>query len=204
MKYLRDILFNSGVGAIYGSADLVIKSLHQDSRSVRPGSLFFAVRGTASDGHVFIGKAIEAGAAAIVCEELPGNLEKEVTYCVVPDSTRAMGIVASNFYGNPSARMKLIGVTGTNGKTTTATLLEELFTSLGYKTGLVSTILYRINGKEIPSTHTTPDSITLNSMFARMVEEGCSHCFMEVSSHAVVQNRIAGLTFCGGIFTNLT
>lgn len=187
-----------------GSTDIWIQFLHFDSRTVIPGSLFFAVKGIVSDGHQYIDQAIEKGAIAIVCETFPRVRMDNVTYLQVEDSATSMGRIASHFYGNPSGSMNLIGVTGTNGKTTTVTLLHGLFQALGYKTGLISTISNKINEMVIPSTCTTPDSIQLNEMMAKMLDEGCTYCFMEVSSHAVDQKRIAGLTFKGGIFTNIT
>jgi len=204
LKYLRDILFEIRIINLSGSIDIEIHSLQFDSRKVVPGSLFIALKGTATDGHHYIGQAIEKGAIAIVCEVLPEVINDKVTYLQVEDSADIMGRIASGFYGNPSGKLNLVGVTGTNGKTTTVTLLYELFQLLGQKTGLISTILSKINGKVIPSSHTTPDSLQLNQMMAKMVDEGCTHCFMEISSHAVVQKRIAGLTFQGGIFTNIT
>lgn len=187
-----------------GSTDIGIHALHFDSRKVVPGSLFFAVKGTVSNGHQYIEQAIEKGATAVVCENYPESRIENVTYLKVGDSAESMGRIASQFYGNPSEKLKLIGVTGTNGKTTTVTLLHGLFRILGYSTGLISTIATKINENTIPSTHTTPDSLQLNEMLATMVEEGCTCCFMEVSSHAVDQKRIAGLKFKGGIFTNIT
>jgi UDP-N-acetylmuramoyl-L-alanyl-D-glutamate--2,6-diaminopimelate ligase len=187
-----------------GSLDIEITSLTFDSRSVEAGSLFFALRGTSSDGHDFIDMAIERGTVAIMCEELPQTIKESVTYVVVADSQRAMGEAASAFWGHPSRRLKLVGVTGTNGKTTTVTLLYDLFRALGHKAGLISTVDYRFGETVVPSTHTTPDAIRLNAMMAKMVEKGCEYCFMEVSSHAVVQERIAGLRFTGAAFTNIT
>ncbi len=175
-----------------------------DSRKAKPGFLFVAVKGTLSDGHDYISKAIELGATAVVCEKLPEMITETVTYVTVKDSAQALGIIASNFYENPSAKVKLTGVTGTNGKTTTATLLYQLFTKLGYAVGLISTVENRIIDKVIHATHTTPDPIQLNELLKNMVEQGCSHVFMEVSSHAVDQERIAGLKFAGAIFTNIT
>lgn len=203
MKRLSDILENAGVLEISGSPEIDIMSLKFDSRTVEPGCLYFAVRGTASDGHRFIPDALKAGAVAIVCETVPEN-STNATYIKVADSNFAKAIIASNFYGNPSSSLKLVGVTGTNGKTTTVTLLHQLFQKLGNKSGLISTIQNKIGEQNIPSTHTTPDPVHLNELMAQMAEEGCIHCFMEVSSHAMVQQRIAGLTFSGGIFTNLT
>jgi UDP-N-acetylmuramoyl-L-alanyl-D-glutamate--2,6-diaminopimelate ligase len=204
MRILRDILGKADVIEVLGTMDIEIQSLVFDSRAVEPGCLYFAVKGTNSDGHLFIADAIKSGAVAIVCEQLPVTLDVNITYVHVKDSSFSKAIIASNFYKNPSSRLTLVGVTGTNGKTTTVTLLHELFQKLGYQTGLISTIQNKINDRILPSTHTTPDPVQLNGLLSLMVEEGCTHCFMEVSSHAVVQNRITGLTFRGGIFTNLT
>jgi len=184
--------------------DTEVKGLTFDSRKVAPGFVFVAVSGTVSDGHNFIQKAIDAGAAAIVCERLPETVNETVTYVTVKNSAQALGIMASNFYGNPSDRMKLVGVTGTNGKTTTVTLLYQLFSALGYNVGMLSTVENRIINEPVPATHTTPDPIQLNELLKRMVTAGCTHVFMEVSSHAVDQERIAGLKFAGALFTNIT
>lgn len=166
--------------------------------------MFVAVRGTTSDGHQFIGKAIDSGAVAIVCERLPEHLVKKTTYIQVADSAEALGWAASNFHGRPSEKLKLVGITGTNGKTTTATLLYDLFLALGYKTGLISTIENKVNKRSIKSTHTTPDAESINLLIQQMVEAGCDYAFMEVSSHAIAQRRIAGLFFTGGVFTNIS
>ncbi len=173
-----------------------------DSREVKPGYVFFAVRGTISDGHSYISKAIENGAVIVVCEDAP--VEGKAMFCTVEDSKEALGIAASNFQGNPSGQLSLVGVTGTNGKTSVCTLLYRLFSELGYKTGLISTVEYKIGNQTISSTHTTPDPVKLNRLLGEMVEAGCDYVFMEVSSHAVDQRRIAGLHFKGGIFTNIT
>lgn len=204
MKALSDILRSVNFKQMKGASDIQISAITYDSREVKAGSLFFAVKGTRVDGHSFIAQVIEKGAAAIVCENLPQNLIGSVSYIQVDDSSYASGIIASNWFGNPSKKLRLVGITGTNGKTTTVTLLFNLFRELGYHTGLLSTILNRIDDDIIPSTHTTPDAIQLNFLLNHMVEKGCSYCFMEVSSHAIVQNRIAGLTFTGAIFSNLT
>lgn len=182
----------------------VIKSIEFDSRKVCPDSLFIAVKGTKTDGHDFIGDAISSGAKAVICELIPGNPDNEVIWIQTSCSAKALGIVSSNFYGNPSSCLKLVGVTGTNGKTTIATLLYNTFSRLGYKCGLFSTVCNYICSRELPATHTTPDPIVLNRLMAEMVNEGCDYAFMEVSSHAIDQYRIAGLKFAGGIFTNLT
>jgi len=204
MKALTEVLRDVNVKQIKGAPDAVISGITYDSREVKAGSLFFAVKGTRVDGHNFISQVIEKGAVAIVCENLPESLIDGVTYVVVEDSSYSSGTIASNWFGNPSKKLKLVGITGTNGKTTTVTLLFNLFRELGFHTGLLSTILNRIDDEIIPSTHTTPDAIQLNFLLDHMVAKGCSYCFMEVSSHSIVQNRIAGLTFAGGIFSNIT
>ena len=204
MKLLRDILYKAGIVEITGSTQIEVPAICFDSRKVTKGCLFIAVRGTQSDGHSFIEKSIEQGTAAVICEELPANPNKKVIYIKVKDSAVALGNVSSNFYDNPSDKLKLIGITGTNGKTTTAKLLHQLFTDAGYKSGLISTVNNVIGEVAETATHTTPDPIQLNALLYKMAEAGCTHCFMEVSSHAVVQHRITGLTFCGGIFTNIT
>lgn len=190
--------------SVSGSTDIMVSSLTFDSRAVNENSVFIAIKGTSSDGHDFIYQAISSGARAVVCHTLPAVLDKKVTYILVDETSKAMGLIASNFFCNPSREMKIIGVTGTNGKTTTATLLHDLFRKFGYSCGLLSTVCNKINEEIIPSTHTTPDAINLNQLLHAMVEAGCTYCFMEVSSHAVVQNRIAGIEFAGGIFTNIT
>lgn len=204
MKNLKEIIYKAGLTEVRGSVEKEITAVCLDSREVIPGSLFIAVRGTLADGHKFIDSAIEKGASAIVCEELPVKIEEQVTYIRVNDSAAALGMIAANFYDHPSGKLKLVGITGTNGKTTVATLLYKLFTDLGYKCGLISTVENRILDNSIPSTHTTPDSISLNRLLHQMVESRCDFCFMEVSSHAVAQNRILGLGFSGGVFTNIT
>ena len=201
---LDKLLQGVEVRSLVGDGTVAVGRLEFDSRKVVPGTLFFATRGTQADGHAYIPAAVAAGAAAVVCEELPAERPAGVTFVQVPDSTVALGQVASAFYGHPSRRLKLVGVTGTNGKTTTATLLYRMFRRLGYKAGLISTVVYCVDDREIPSTHTTPDSIRLNAMMAEMVEAGCDYCFMEVSSHSLVQHRTAGLAFVGGIFSNIT
>jgi UDP-N-acetylmuramoyl-L-alanyl-D-glutamate--2,6-diaminopimelate ligase len=189
---------------IFENRELDMTGIHSDSRKIKEGYLFVAVPGTQSDGHSYIEKAIENGAKIIVCRNLPEYLHPGITYIQVKDSAEALGQLASLWNGEPSKHLQLIGVTGTNGKTTIATLLYVIFRKLGYKAGLLSTVCNYINDKEIPATHTTPDAIELNNLLALMVAEGCDYVFMEVSSHAVVQKRIAGLQFKGGIFTNLT
>lgn len=201
---LDKLLQGVEVRSLVGDGTVEVGRLEFDSRKVVPGTLFFATRGTQADGHAYIPAAVAAGAAVVVCEELPAERPAGVTFVQVSDSTVALGQIASAFYGHPSRRLKLVGVTGTNGKTTTATLLYRMFRKLGYKAGLISTVVYCVDDREIPSTHTTPDSIRLNGMMAEMVEAGCDYCFMEVSSHSLVQHRTAGLTFTGGIFSNIT
>ena len=201
---LKDLLYKIPLLATSGSMDTEITNLAMDSRKVEPGSLFIATRGTVADGHTFIEKAIDLGAVAVLCEELPATPASEVAYIRVLDSTRTMGLVAANFYNQPSQKLKLVGVTGTNGKTSVATLLFRLFRALGYRCGLLSTVQNQIDDEVIPATHTTPDAITTSQLLTTMLARGCTHVFMEVSSHAVVQERIAGLTFAGGIFTNIT
>jgi UDP-N-acetylmuramoyl-L-alanyl-D-glutamate--2,6-diaminopimelate ligase len=204
MRYLSEILEGLPFTELQGSSDVEINSIVFDSRKVVRGCLFVAVKGTAVDGHDFIEQAVKDGAVAVICEELPAHVTGEVDFLMVHNSAEALGIVAANFYGNPSDKLKLVGVTGTNGKTTIATLLYKLFRDLGYKCGLLSTVENQVNGKVIPATHTTPDPVALNSLLYDMVGQGCDYCFMEVSSHAVAQHRIDGLKFSGGIFTNLT
>ena len=204
MKRLSELLTATAVVQFVTAADPQIGALEYDSRKVKAGDCFFAVRGTQSDGHNYIASAIESGAVAVVCQELPQQLNEGVSYIVVEDSNKAMADMAAAYYDYPSEELELVGVTGTNGKTTVATLLCDLFQLLGHKAGLISTVVYRVGEKEIASTHTTPDAIRLNAMLREMVDEGCDYCFMEVSSHSVVQERIRGLKFAGGIFTNLT
>ncbi len=204
MKKLRDLIYKTGIIEMAGLPDRSINAVCFDSRQVNTGDLFVAVRGTVSDGHEFIARAIEKGATAIVCESLPSSLEKEITYVRVKNSASALGIIAANFYNNPSETLHLVGVTGTNGKTTIATLLHQLFTGLGFGCGLISTIRYIILDQELPSSHTTPDPIQINKLLRDLADRGGTYCFMEVSSHAIAQERIAGLKFKGGIFTNIT
>lgn len=204
MKLLKDILYKVRLVGVIGSTKSSVSFIAFDSRKIERNGLFVATRGTSVDGHQFIDTAIEAGAKAIVCETMPENILSGVTYIQVENSNQALGLIAANFYDNPSSKLKLIGVTGTNGKTTTTSLLFDLFQKLGYKVGLISTVVYKIGEKEIKSTHTTPDAIRLNELFAQMVEEGCDFCFMEVSSHAIHQGRIEGIEFAGGVFTNIT
>ena len=204
MKLLSDILYKVKLEEIIGSTHVAISSIVFDSRKVKKDSLFVATKGAADDGHIYIQKAIESGAIAIVCEEIPKDKNDQITYVKVTDSTYALGVMACNYYDNPSEKLKLVGITGTNGKTTTVTLLFNLFKSLGYSVGLLSTVQNKINNTVIPSTHTTPDAITLNELLFKMEEQGCEFVFMEVSSHAIVQNRIAGINFTGALFSNIT
>jgi UDP-N-acetylmuramoyl-L-alanyl-D-glutamate--2,6-diaminopimelate ligase len=204
LKLLSDILYKTRLEEIIGSTNVAISSVTFDSRKVKKDSLFIATRGTASDGHHYIELAIEAGAVAIVCEDFPETLNENVTYVKVLDSSASLGYIACNFYDNPSEKLKLVGITGTNGKTTTVTLLFNLFRGLGYNVGLLSTVENKINTTVIPSTHTTPDALALNELLAKMVEAGCQYALMEVSSHAIVQHRITGLKFTGAAFSNIT
>ncbi len=204
MRILKDIIYKTGILDVSGSTDISIADICFDSRKAKEASLFVAVRGMQVDGHQYIKAVIEQGAVAIVCEQLPKVLAEGITYVRVSDSAAALAHIASNFYGNPSEKLKLVGITGTNGKTTTATLLFHLFRSLGYSVGLLSTVKNLVNDQVIPATYTTPDPIQLNALLSAMVDEECTHCFMEVSSHAVIQKRIAGLKFAGGVFTNIT
>lgn len=204
MRDLVDLLYKVPIVEVINSTKLTVNEIQFDSRKVQNDNVFVAVNGATIDGHQFIDKAITLGAKVIICEQLPQELNNEITYVKVENSTIALGILASNFYGNPTKDLKLVGVTGTNGKTTTTTLLYELFTKLGYACALVSTIKIIIDGEEIPSTHTTPDILTLNKMFRQAVDRGCEYAFMEVSSHGIHQNRIAGLHFEVAGFTNIT
>ena len=204
MKLLKDILYKAGIEEVIGNTHLAVETICSDSRLAEKMSAFVAVRGTQTDGHLFIDKAIAQGSKIIVCEELPSNLVEGVTYVKVKNSAEALGVMASNYYDNPSEKLKLFGVTGTNGKTTVTTLLHRLYRAFGNKPGLISTVVNLIGTKEIPATHTTPDPVQLNRLLQQMVEEGCKYCFMEVSSHAIHQRRISGLKFAGGIFTNIT
>ncbi len=204
MTELKDILYKVSLTSTSGNMDVTVNGICFDSRKVKPGFLFVAVKGTQSDGHQFISKAVDLGASAIVCETLPETLYEKTTYVTVKDSAKSLGIIAANFFGNASQKLKLIGVTGTNGKTTVATLLYKLFGSLGHRCGLISTVEYRIVDQVFPSTHTTPDPVQLNELLKNMVDAGCTYAFMEVSSHAIDQERIAGLKFAGAIFTNIT
>lgn len=201
---LEKIIKGITVNEIVGDVTKDISGINIDSRQVESGHIFIAVRGTQTDGHTYIAKAIEKGAIAVACERLPETLDEKVTYIKLTDTEEAVGKLATAFYDDPTSKLELVGVTGTNGKTTIATLLYSMFRRLGYKTGLISTVCNYIDGEAIPTDHTTPDPITLNKLLGRMAEEGCKYAFMEVSSHAVAQKRISGLKFVGGIFTNLT
>ncbi|MFM7812879.1 MAG: UDP-N-acetylmuramoyl-L-alanyl-D-glutamate--2,6-diaminopimelate ligase [Flavobacteriales bacterium] len=204
MKLLNDILFRTSLQQVHGSTNIAIEHVTMDSRTVRPMSLFVAVQGTLSNGHDYIDKAIESGAVAIVCEVLPKHLTPTVSYIQVTHSAEALGFIACNFYDNPSESLKIVAVTGTNGKTTTATLMHGLARRLRIKAGLLSTVVNKINDQEIPSTHTTPDAVALNALLAEMVSAGCTHCFMEASSHALHQHRMTGIRISGALFTNIT
>jgi len=201
---LQDILYKVAIRSVKGNTNIEVSDLQIDSRKVGKGSCFIAVKGSAADGHAFIDKAVANGAASIVCEVLPAELKDTVTYIQVDNSAATAGMVGHNFYGEPSAKIKLVGVTGTNGKTTIATLLFKLFSALKYKCGLISTVQNQIAATVIPATHTTPDAISLNALLKQMVDEGCEYVFMEVSSHAIHQHRIAGLQFAGALFSNIT
>jgi UDP-N-acetylmuramoyl-L-alanyl-D-glutamate--2,6-diaminopimelate ligase len=201
---LKELLHAIPVLQVLGSLEVEVEDIAFDSRRVQHGTLFVAVKGVHTDGHLYLTKVIENNAAVLVVEELPEDINDEVTYIQVSDSAYVLGIIAGNFYGNPSQDLKLVGVTGTNGKTTVATLLFNLFNQLGYYVGLLSTVENRIGSTIIPATHTTPDPVALNKLLREMVDDGCDYCFMEVSSHAVIQQRIVGLRFAGGIFTNIT
>ncbi|WP_300897142.1 UDP-N-acetylmuramoyl-L-alanyl-D-glutamate--2,6-diaminopimelate ligase [uncultured Alistipes sp.] len=202
---MRNLSFlTTAVRRIEGPAERPVAHLVYDSRRVEAGDCFFAVCGTQSDGHDYIDMAVERGAAAVVCQRMPAAPHEGVTYVEVEDTNAAMADLAAAWYGHPSRELKLVGVTGTNGKTTTATLLYELFRGLGYEAGLISTVVYCVGARRTEATHTTPDAIRLNALLREMVDAGCGYCFMECSSHAIVQDRIRGLHFAGGIFTNLT
>jgi UDP-N-acetylmuramoyl-L-alanyl-D-glutamate--2,6-diaminopimelate ligase len=204
MALLQQILYKVNILSVVGSTVTEINDLQIDSRKVKPGTCFIAIKGTIVDGHNFIDIAIANGAVVIICEKLPGLINEKIQYTVVENSAIAAGIMAHNFYGQVTEKIKLVGVTGTNGKTTIATLLFKLFSALGYKCGLISTVQNQIEDKILSATHTTPDAIELNHLLADMHDDGCSHVFMEVSSHALHQHRVQGLQFAGGIFSNIT
>jgi UDP-N-acetylmuramoyl-L-alanyl-D-glutamate--2,6-diaminopimelate ligase len=204
MKLLKEILYKTGITETLGSMDVAISGIAFDSRKVEKGFLFIATKGTQTDGHDYIEQALKSGAVAIVCERMPAGISDNVTYIKVAESSYALGWIAANYFDNPSEKLKIIGITGTNGKTTTATLLHRLFVELGYEAGLFSTVCIKINERIFPATHTTPDAIQVQSALKQMADAGCKYCFMEVSSHAVVQHRISGIEFAGGVFTNIT
>jgi len=204
MVLLRDILTDVPLVRLSGTADVPVDEITADSRQVKPGTLFFAIRGLHADGHQFISQAVDNGAVAVVCEDMPLQPSPHITYVQVSDSALACGLMASHFYGDPSQHMQVVGVTGTNGKTTVVTLLYQLFSRLGFRAGLISTVQNIIVDKPEPATHTTPDAIQLHRLLARMHQQKCTHVFMEASSHAIHQKRIAGVHYTGGIFTNIT
>lgn len=204
VRNVRDILYGSSIKEVVGSTDIEINEIVFDSRKIQANDLFVAIKGVASDGHDFINKAIELGATAIVCEVLPAQLKDGVTYVVVDNSHKTLAVLANNFYDQPSKKLRLVGITGTNGKTTTTTLLFNLFKNMGYSVGLISTVVNKINDVEIPTDKTTPDAVSLNKIFAEMVDAGCEFCFMEVSSHAIHQYRVGNVSFEIGAFTNIT
>jgi len=204
MQQLQDILYGVALVEVYGNNNITINDVVIDSREAKPQSLFVAIKGIQTDGHQYIKAVIQNGATAIVCEELPNDRNDEVVYLKVKNSNDALAIVAKNFYQNPSASLKLVGITGTNGKSTIVTLLYNLFNELGYCCGLISTIVYKIDQQIIDATHTTPNILKLNQLLQKMVNAGCEYCFMEVSSHAMIQGRTDGITFTGGVFTNIT
>jgi UDP-N-acetylmuramoyl-L-alanyl-D-glutamate--2,6-diaminopimelate ligase len=204
LKQLKDILYKVAIESVIGSTDCAVSKIEFDSRKVGQNDVFVAIRGSLSNGHDFIQNAIELGAAVIVCDELPANLQDGITYVQVVDTNSALAFLSANYYNNPSQELKLVGVTGTNGKTTIASLLYQLFKKAGYKVGLLSTVTIRVDAVEYPATHTTPDSLTINRYLREMVAAGVDYCFMEVSSHGIHQKRTEALLFAGGIFTNLS
>jgi UDP-N-acetylmuramoyl-L-alanyl-D-glutamate--2,6-diaminopimelate ligase len=204
VKRLKDILYRVSIEAVHGATDLAISKIEFDSRKVESNTAFVAIKGTLSDGHDYIEKAIALGANVIVCEHFPETIAQGITFVQVNDTNEALAFLSANFYDNPSEKIKLVGVTGTNGKTTIASLLYQLFKNAGYKVGLLSTVKIMVDTEEFKATHTTPDSLTLNYYLDQMVQEGCEFCFMEVSSHGIHQKRTAALQFAGGVFTNLS
>lgn len=204
MKNLKDILYKVGIEAVQGTTDVTISKIEFDSRKIELNDVFVAIRGTLSDGHDYIEKAVNLGAIAVICEEFPNTIIDGITYVKVKDSNVALAFLAANYYGNPSENLKLVGVTGTNGKTTIASLLYQLFKKAGYKVGLLSTVKIMVDEQEFKATHTTPDSLTINKYLDVMVLDGCEFCFMEVSSHGIHQKRTEALHFAGGVFTNLS
>ena len=204
MKKLKDILYRVAVESVHGSTEVAINMLVFDSRKISNNDVFVAIKGTVVDGHQYIPSVIKSGATVIICETMPSSIEQGVTYVVVNNTSEALAIMADNFYDNPSRQLQLVGITGTNGKTTVATLLYNQFKNAGYKTGLLSTVKIKVVNKTFSATHTTPDSITINRYLRKMVDSGVTHCFMEVSSHGIHQKRTEGLHFAGGVFTNLS
>jgi len=204
VKILKDILYKVGIESVTGSTEIAIHKIDFDSRKIEENDVFVAIRGTLSDGHDYIEKAIQLGAVTIICDALPENIEKGITYIKVKDTNTALAFMAANYFGNPSEKLKLVGVTGTNGKTTIASLLFQLFQKAGFKVGLLSTVKIMVEETEYNATHTTPDSITINHYLSEMAEAGVTHCFMEVSSHGIHQKRTEALHFVGGVFTNLS
>jgi len=204
VRILKDILYKVAIEAVKGSTDIAINSIDFDSRKISLNDVFVAIRGSVSDGHDYIEKAVNQGAIAIVCEEFPEKIINGVTYIQVKNTNEALAFLANNFYDNPSSKLRLVGITGTNGKTTVASLLYQLFKKAGYKVGLLSTVKILVDEYEYKATHTTPDSLTINHYLNEMVNEGCEFCFMEVSSHGIDQKRTEGLQFEGGVFTNLS
>jgi UDP-N-acetylmuramoyl-L-alanyl-D-glutamate--2,6-diaminopimelate ligase len=201
---LKEILYKVAIEVVHGSTDVEVNNIHFDSRMIKSNDAFVAIIGTVSNGHDFIDKAISLGASVIICKTLPEKLLSEITYIKVKDTNVALAYIATNFYDNPSTKLKLVGVTGTNGKTTIASLLYQLFKKAGYKVGLLSTVKIMVDEEEFKATHTTPDSLTINYYLNKMIEDGCEYCFMEVSSHGIHQKRTEGLYFAGGVFTNLS
>lgn len=201
---LKDILYKVAIDAVQGSTDVEVNNIHFDSRKIKSNDVFVAIRGTVSDGHSFIDKAVSLGASVVVCEELPTEIVSQITYVKVNDTNEALAHLATNWYDNPSQKLKLVGVTGTNGKTTIASLLYQMFKKAGYKVGLLSTVKIMVDDVEHKATHTTPDSLAINHYMNQMIEAGCEYCFMEVSSHGIHQKRTEGLHFAGGVFTNLS
>jgi UDP-N-acetylmuramoyl-L-alanyl-D-glutamate--2,6-diaminopimelate ligase len=204
MAHLQDILYKVSIRSVHGDLGREVANLQTDSRQAGPGSLFIALKGTHTDAHQYIPAVINAGTSIVICEELPALFQDDVTYIQVENTAAAAGYLAHNFYGQPSEKLKLVGVTGTNGKTTIATILYKLFTALGYKCGLLSTVQNQVGERIVPATHTTPDALHLNALLKEMVDEGCTYAFMETSSHAIHQQRIAGLKYAGGLFSNIT
>ena len=204
MKQLKDILYKVSVDAVYGDTNVKVSQVVFDSRKIQEGDLFVAQKGVTVDGHQYIGKAIHLGAKSVICQDIPDTRIDGITYVQVTDTNETLAIIAANFYDNPSSKLSLIGITGTNGKTTIASLLYQLFQKAGHKTGLLSTVKVLVDKKEYPATHTTPDSVAINKYLNEMVEKGVNYCFMEVSSHGIHQKRTRGLDFSGGIFTNLS